>query len=161
MSLTACVHACLIVALFAVPASQPGAGGHGSPEPIDFDRDVKPIFAKHCLTCHGPDKQKADLRLDRKAGALRGGDSGAAIVPGKSADSLLVKRVSDDNAESRMPPKGPGLSAAELTALRQWIDQGAKWPDDGSANAADWWSLRAVRRPAVPQIRNPKHEIRN
>ena len=131
---------------------------------VDFDRDVKPIFAKHCVSCHGPDKQKRGLRLDRKADAFAGGDDGKAIVPGKVADSLIIKLVSSDDEEDRhMPPKGPRLTVEQIATLQKWIDQGAKWPDDGSTamNSADWWSLKPVRRPAVPEIRNPKFEIRN
>ena len=64
------------------------------PRAADFDRDIRPIFAARCLTCHGPEKQKSGLRLDQKAAAFRGGDSGSAIVPGKSGASLLIQRVS-------------------------------------------------------------------
>jgi mono/diheme cytochrome c family protein len=129
---------------------------------VDFDRDVKPIFAKHCAACHGAGKQKGGLRLDRRADALTGGDSGAAIAPGKPADSPLLKRVTSADPAERMPPKGDPLSPAQVATLRAWIEQGAKWPDDGSSrNPADWWSLKPVRRPAVPEVRNPKFEIRN
>src|SRR5262245_43276352 len=133
---SACLHAALVAALLAIHAGTPGTYAprpEEPPQPLDFDRDAKPIFAKHCYSCHGPDKQSGDLRFDRKANALRGGDCGAAVAPGKAADSLLVKRVTEDNAENRMPPKGPGLSAAEVATLRRWIDEGAKWADDGSA----------------------------
>ena len=67
MSLSACVHAAITAALFAVPASQPRADAPGSPDPIDFDRDVKPIFAKHCTSCHGP-ALMGQLQVPRLAG---------------------------------------------------------------------------------------------
>src|SRR5579872_5379599 len=60
---------------------------------VDFNRDVRPLFAKYCFNCHGPDKQQAGLRLDIQGDAVRGGDSGPAFEAGKSADSLLVKYV--------------------------------------------------------------------
>jgi hypothetical protein len=133
-----------------------------APKAIDFNRDVKPIFAKHCLSCHGPDKQKHGLRLDRRVDALRGSDNGPVIVAGKSAESLLFQLVSGHDKDRPMPPKGP-LSADELAILKAWIDRGAKWPDDGSAatNPADWWSFKPLRRPGVPDIQKAKYEIRN
>src|SRR4051812_40606240 len=60
---------------------------------IDFDRDVKPIFTKSCISCHGPEKQKSDYRLDVKTSALRGGSIGGAIVPGDGTKSLLIQYV--------------------------------------------------------------------
>lgn len=119
---------------------------------VDFDRDVKSILSKHCYVCHGPDKQRGDLRLDRKTDALRGGESGKPFVPGKPGDSLLIQRVTAGD-DRRMPPSGDGLSAAEVDVLRTWIAQGASWPDDGSsADPADWWSFRPLQRPAAPDV---------
>ncbi len=126
-------------------------------KPVDFVRDVKPILAKHCLSCHGPDKQKSGLRLDRRADAIAGGDSGKVIVPGKPADSHLIKLITSDDADVRMPPKKLPLSAAEVATLRAWVEQGAKWPDDGIAvaNPANWWSFKPLKKPAVPAGANP------
>ena len=81
------------LAILLAVISTPPVIGADLPPPanrrIDFARDVRPLFVKHCFSCHGPDKQRSGLRLDRKADALKGGDDGAAIVAGKSADSLL------------------------------------------------------------------------
>jgi mono/diheme cytochrome c family protein len=153
-------HLALAVALLACPTSSRAADP--PPKPVDFDRDVKPILAKHCVSCHGADKQKSSLRLDRRTDALSGGDGGAVIVPGKAADSRLIKLVSDDNPDTRMPPKGPRLTAAEIVTLQQWINEGAKGPDDSAkANPADWWSLKPLTKPAVPAGANPiDHFIR-
>ncbi len=128
----------------------------------DFERDVKPIFAKHCASCHGADKQKGGLRLDRRAEALAGGDSGAAFTAGKPAESSLLKRVASTDPDMRMPPKGEALIPAQIATLKAWIERGAKWPEDGSAvNPADWWSFKPVKRPALPAILNPKSKIQN
>src|SRR5262245_49197416 len=159
MTLTACVHVALVAALLAVGFPLGGTGVSPVPDDapkIDFDRDVKPIFVKRCMSCHGPEKPKNGLRLDRKADAM------AVIVSGKPADSLLFQLVTGQDKDRPMPPKGP-LPAAEIATLKAWIDQGAKWPDDGStdANPADWWSLKPLHRPAVPDIRKPKVETRN
>src|SRR4051794_6489947 len=95
---------------------------------VDYSRDVRPILARHCHACHGPEKQKAGLRLDRRDLALAGGDSGPAIEPGKADGSPLLERVRGDDPDTRMPPKGERLSSREIAVLRAWIDQGAPWP---------------------------------
>ena len=145
------------VALLAVFFAVRGAPSNPADEPnaVNFDRDVKPIFAKHCLSCHGPDKQRGDLRLDRKSDALRGGESGKAFTNGKGSDSLLMHRVlaTDD---TKMPPKGDRITAAEIATLKSWIDQGAPWPDDASAaNPADWWSFKEIKKPTTAATGNP------
>ena len=124
--------------------------------PVDFARDIQPLFARHCYSCHGPEKQKGQLRLDRKADALKGGDSHAPdILPGKSAESPLIRFVAGLDKDLLMPPKGERLSAEQISLLRAWIDQGAKWPEDGSGAAAKHWAWQPVVRPAVPEIGNP------
>src|SRR5688500_4452921 len=105
------VHITLVVALLALP---PRSEAADPPKPVDFDRDVKPIFAKHGVSCPGPDNQKSSLRLDRRTDALLGGDGGAVIVSGKSSESRLIQFVSSDNPDVRMPPKGARLTAAEI-----------------------------------------------
>src|SRR5437588_8983809 len=83
--------------------------------PLDFDKDVKPIFEQQCFKCHGPDQQKSGLRLDVKANALKGGDSGEpAIVPGSAHKSNLLKVVVSDDPEQAMPPKGDRLKPQQI-----------------------------------------------
>src|SRR5437762_14259468 len=83
---------------------------------VDYVQDVKPIFAKHCTASHGAEKQKSGLRLDSVGLAKRGGDSGAAIEPGKSAESLLVQAISGAEGVAAMPPKGePPLTNDEAS----------------------------------------------
>jgi mono/diheme cytochrome c family protein len=108
-----------------------------------FARDVAPIFAEHCVRCHGPEKQKGGLRLDAKAHAMHGGDDGAVIAPGKSAESRLVHLIEGRDAEKVMPPKDPRLSSAQIATLRRWIDEGAAWPDDGIIARSKHWSLQS------------------
>lgn len=97
---------------------------------VDFAKDIKPIFADRCLKCHGPEKQESGFRLDRKADALEGGKSGPAIEVGKSADSLLIRYVAGTDADIIMPPQGERLTKDQISLLRGWIDQGAKWADE-------------------------------
>ncbi|MEZ0385682.1 MAG: DUF1549 domain-containing protein, partial [Verrucomicrobium sp.] len=104
--------------------------------PVDFTRDVQPLLKEHCLSCHGPEKQRGGFRVDSRAAAFKGGDEhGAALVPGKSQSSPLFQLASGTNKDLKMPPKGPGLSQAELDILRAWIDAGAVWPEDGKETA--------------------------
>src|SRR5262249_48316316 len=81
---------------------------------IDYVADVQPLLTRSCYSCHGPDKQRGGLRLDLKAAALKGGDTGADILPGKGADSLLVRYVAGLDPMTKMPPKGERLSAAQV-----------------------------------------------
>lgn len=128
-------------------------------EKVDFATDVQPIFAKACVACHGGAKQRSGFRLDQKAAAFKGGELGAAIVPGKSAESPLIQYVLGN--ELRMPPEGPLLSAREVGVLRRWIDDGAAWPDDGSSVAAreTWWSLAPLGSPTVPDAPEARSAI--
>src|SRR6266576_4163882 len=108
---------CLAGALLA------GRSFAADPPKADFSRDIQPIFIKRCFECHGPDKQKNDLRLDRKADALRGGKSGKPLfLAGKSAESELIARVTAQDQDEVMPAKGERLRAEQIEALRAWID---------------------------------------
>lgn len=110
-------HFCLI-ALVATPVLA-----------VDFARDVRPIFEKHCYECHGVEKQKNDYRLDIKVVALKGGvDHAPNIIAGKSAESPLFRFVSGADKDLSMPPKSK-LSTAEIDTLKRWIDEGAVWPE--------------------------------
>ena len=117
----------LTTTLFAVTAlSAATSFAAGKP---DFAKDIGPILAKNFIECHGPEKQKGKLRLDSKETAFKGGDSGlAGVVPGKSADSALVKAVARLVEDDAMPPEGKGkpLTAEQIGLIRAWIDQGAK-----------------------------------
>ena len=125
---------------------------------IDFVRDIQPIFKSKCYSCHDGAKQRGGFRLDLKAAALKGGESfSPAIIPGKSADSPLIRVLAGLEEGLLMPPEGDRLTAQQIGLLRAWIDQGAKWPD--SANVVDdvmsHWSFRPVVRKAIPPIQVP------
>lgn len=95
---------------------------------VTFAKDIKPIFDKACAECHGDKKQKGKLRLDTLENALKASENGKSIIPGKSADSSLVKAIARVNEDDAMPPEGKSkpLTAAEVGLVRAWIDQGAK-----------------------------------
>src|SRR5205085_12380051 len=92
-----------------------------------FEKQVRPVLAGKCVSCHGPDKQKGGLRVDSRAALLTGGDRGAAVVPGKPDRSLLLRVLAHDG-EVKMPPKNK-LPAAEVAAIEEWIRAGAPWPE--------------------------------
>ncbi len=148
--------------------SKDGAAESSAPEAIEFfESRVRPILVDRCLKCHGPAKQSSSLRLDSRAGVLKGGESGPSVVPAKPDDSLLIKAVSHTEAELKMPPGGK-LPEPALAALRQWVAFGAPWSPDRTipapaggaaksagkaASASAHWAFQPVSRPALPEVR--------
>src|SRR5689334_21746944 len=129
----------------------------GAPAPkVDFVRDVQPIFKASCLECHGARKPKASFRLDSKVHALKGGIGGKAILPGKGAESPLIKLLLSTDPDERMPRKADPLPKAKIDLLRAWIDQGAEWPDSASVDAKveHHWAYAKPSRPAVPPVKD-------
>ena len=129
--------------------------GAADPAP-SFETQVAPLLQSHCLKCHNPVKLRGGLDLTTRTGMLKGGEAGAVVVPGKSADSLLYAKVHD----GKMPQDGP-LAQAEVELLRRWIDAGAPWPDalalkppaEKGRAGPDWWSLQPIRRPGLPDVK--------
>ncbi|MFN7582527.1 MAG: DUF1553 domain-containing protein [Planctomyces sp.] len=117
---------------------------------VDFNRDVRPILANHCWSCHGRDEasRKAGLRLDTREAALAAGDSGQpALVPGQPAASALLQRIHATDSDEIMPPlefRKP-LSDRQKSVLQNWIRQGAHY--------ADHWAFIPPQRPPLPAVR--------
>ena len=128
---------------------------------VDFARDIQPILQASCYECHGPQKTKAHLRLDSRAGITKGGESGAIVVTGNSEQSLIVRRVLGLDGDDRMPKDGDPLPPAQIALMRAWIDQGAKWPSTEPAPASQasgteepvHWAYRRPSRPPLPDVR--------
>ncbi|HEX7450365.1 MAG TPA: PSD1 and planctomycete cytochrome C domain-containing protein [Pirellulales bacterium] len=144
----------------AEETAQPG--GEGQLE--FFEKTIRPLLVERCQKCHGPEKQEAGLRLDRREPALKGGDSGPVIVPGEPEKSRLIEVVRYDG-DTQMPPSGK-LPEDELAALVAWVKQGAAWPAEqgdvagavgSAANAAqaatDHWAFQPLTRPAPPAVK--------
>ncbi|HLF95427.1 MAG TPA: DUF1549 domain-containing protein, partial [Planctomycetota bacterium] len=125
-------------------------------DPVDFVRDVEPVLRASCVKCHGPEKPKAQLRLDSKPHALKGGVGGAAILPGKGAESPLVKLLLSADPEERMPRKAEPLPKEKVDLLRRWIDEGAPWPDAGAgaAKLEKHWAYVKPARPRPPPAKD-------
>ncbi len=140
----------LLTALCLAPAAQ-------AQEAVDYLRQVKPILAEKCFTCHGALQQKGSLRLDTVKLMLEGGEHGPVIVARQAEKSPLIDRVLGRGKAKRMPPASEGepLSAAQVALLKRWIDQGANGPADEKpeADPRDHWAFRAPVRQPVPAVK--------
>lgn len=117
-----------------------------------YQKNVKTVLQSRCFACHGALKQEGGLRLDTATFITTGGESGAAAVAGKSADSLLVRRITSKEEGERMPPEGEPLKPEQIDALKTWIDAGAKGPDNEvpEEDPRDHWAFRVPVRVSVP-----------
>jgi hypothetical protein len=95
--------------------------------PVEFKRDIEPILTSSCVKCHARGRAKGGLQIETRETLLRGGDSGAVVVPGQSQASLLIALVAGVDPDEVMPKKGSRLSANQIGLLRAWIDQGLAW----------------------------------
>lgn len=131
-----------------------------------FEAKVRPLFVEHCFECHSSEskKLKGGLKLDSRDGALKGGDSGAGLIPGDSAKSLIVEAVRWKTFE--MPPKGK-LSAEQIETLARWVDGGAPWPPQEEPTTAttqvnyNWealrtqhWAWKPIQKPPLPDVKD-------
>src|ERR1051325_7699011 len=99
-------------------------------EKVDFNKEIKPILELNCTKCHGPEQHKGKLRLDSKEAALKGGENGSALVPGKPEESkIYTSTILPPDHDDVMPPKKEGhLSKGQTDLIKRWIQQGADWP---------------------------------
>ncbi|HEX7376296.1 MAG TPA: PSD1 and planctomycete cytochrome C domain-containing protein [Pirellulales bacterium] len=140
------------IALFCLPSAASAA------DAPSFERDARPVFKAYCFECHGAAEIKGGLDLRLRRFAVRGGDSGPAIVPGNTTDSLMLQRVKD----GEMPPGGKRLPADQIAALERWIAAGAAVlrdePEtlppgiDISPEERAYWAFQPIRRREPPQL---------
>ena len=161
----------LTAGLMALASSNPAfAADEPTPEQARFfESQVRPVLVESCAKCHAGGKSKGGLKLDSRGSTLAGGDTGPAIVPGKSGESLLIAAVKYEGPE--MPPNKK-LPKEQVAALSKWVDMGAPWP--GSVEEApaaststirkqgykitdkdrEHWAFRPVAKPAVPSVKD-------
>ncbi len=120
---------------------------------VNFTKEIKPIFEASCVKCHGRGRDKGGFLIDSRETLLKGGHTGPAIVPGKSAESYLIELVMGFDPDNVMPQKGTKLTREQIGLLRGWIDQGAQWDAGVSFAKAEPINLRP-RRPEVPPGRD-------
>ena len=156
----------LLLTLFATPPAVFAGDTPADANAVEFfESKVRPILAERCLECHGPEKQKGNLRLDSLAAILKGGDSGPALVLDKPDESLLLQ-VIGYTFDIKMPPKSK-LPEREIADLTQWVKRGAHWPNSQpagnetkrtaggeiTAEQRAFWAFQPVGKPAVPNVK--------
>ena len=136
----------ILIGFLPLLVTAPPFWGKGA---IDFGKDIQPILEANCSKCHGPEKQKAKMRLDTPAFIRKGGDSGEPLfVAGKRGESFIYHLVSRSDPEEAMPPKAKdALSKDEIEKIGLWIDQGAKLPGGEVVKlTTDHWSFQPVAK---------------
>jgi cytochrome c553 len=161
----------------AATAQPPKSAGFADKPTADqlafFEKKIRPVLVDNCYKCHSANAEKVrgDLLLDTRDGLRKGGGSGPSIVPGNPERSRLIIALRHTNKDTAMPPKEK-LPEAVIADFEAWVKMGAPDPRDGTAPAAPkyvidiekgrtFWSFVPPARPRVPEIRNPKFEIRN
>lgn len=149
----ACASLCGTAVFAEEPASKPEAAEF-------FEKQVRPLLATHCYSCHGAKKQEAGLRLDSRAAAFKGSESGPVLLAGKPEESRLVRAIRYNDKNLQMPPDGK-LPDEAIAALTRWVEIGLPWPEAPSDSAASdsnaWrkhWAFQPVRQPPLPAIQN-------
>ena len=148
----------LAVSPIAIAAEPSTAAKPGASPTDDVHVAARAVLEARCIECHGPDAQESNLRLDSRAGILRGGDFGPAAVDGKAERSELLRRIKTSNPEQMMPPDGERLAAEDAAALAAWVEAGLPWPgrEEEPADATardprlDHWAWQPIAKPAVP-----------
>ncbi|MCI0380046.1 MAG: PSD1 and planctomycete cytochrome C domain-containing protein [Gemmataceae bacterium] len=153
-----------LAALILVAAADPAFGLDEPREAVEFfETKIRPVLAEHCFKCHSGRQPKGKLSLDNRAGAFKGGESGAAFVPGQPEKSLLLKALRYADPELRMPPRGK-LDDRHVADFARWIEMGAPWPDDGHKTLvkkdfdlrerSKHWSLQPLTFQPLPLVKN-------
>jgi mono/diheme cytochrome c family protein len=123
-----------------------------------FEKRVRPVLAEHCIKCHGPEKQKADLRLDSKTALLKGSDIGPVVVSGKPEESSFIKSIRHEG-DSKMPEREDKLPDEQIAALTEWVRMGMPWPESEASTPThqeaamrSHWSFQPVRKAEPPAV---------
>ncbi len=157
---------CFLIALAMGGVAKPMQQASAS-QAVDFERDIRPLLHARCSECHGAQKQMAGLRFDNKTAAMK------VIVPGKSSESELIRRVTSTDKIEMMPPTGERLTLHEIALLKAWIDAGANWPEgerekgrggegekrgrgEAATDRLQHWAWQPLRQPVVPPSQKPK-----
>jgi hypothetical protein len=147
---------CVVLVAFVCAIPALAADPKSAPEAVEFfEQKIRPVLAEECYSCHGPKKQSASLRLDRKTDFLKGGENGPVVVPGEPDKSPMIQAVRQAG-DLKMPPKKK-LSAEAVEALAQWVKMGAPYPDNPVATAdptTTHWAFQPVKDSPVPATKS-------
>ena len=144
--------------ILAALGAEPAADRQPTAEELRFfETAVRPVLVEQCQKCHGEKKQWSNLRLDSREAILRGGDSGAAVVPGKPEESLLIKAVRQTDEDLKMPKEGK-LTERQIADLVKWVKMGAPFPAASPSSSRprdpNHWAFQPPAVPAVPTVKN-------
>ena len=117
---------------------------------VDFDHEIVPLLRKHCSECHTGDKLKGGFSMNTRIALLEGSENGPVVVPSDVAKSKLLELVTSTDLDVRMPPKGDGLSPAEVAKLKAWIAEGAVWTNGFAFKQPAYEPLLKPRTPVLP-----------
>lgn len=132
----------------------PLVGSIRAGDSVDFAKSIRPLLEKHCVSCHGPTKKSAGLRLDLGRKILAGSPIGPVVVAGKSAESKLIRKIRGEGGGDQMPPDGQ-LTDAEIRLIARWIDSGAAIPPNEIEKPVTHWAFIPPKAQAVPAGVNP------
>src|SRR5262245_44218538 len=139
-------HSASLFALALLAACAPIARGQDAKPKVDFAHDVLPVLKAKCAQCHTNGTYKSGVSMDTRAELLKS----KVVVPGKSGESELIKRVTSTDPDYRMTPNGPPLTAKEVAALKAWIDGGLEWEAGFSFKPPAYVAPLKPRRPTLP-----------
>ena len=132
-----------------------------------FEKSVRPVLVESCYKCHGPEKQKGELRMDSREALLKGNDSGPVVFPGDPLKGTFIRSIRHES-ENMMPEKAPKLSDEKIAGLTEWVRMGLPWPEnDKTATpskaqiASTHWAFQPIRKPAVPAVKDAAHWAQN
>lgn len=152
---SALVGAILLILSLALPTQPAHSETPTADEMEFFEKKIRPLLAERCVSCHGPQKQWSNFRLDSRDALLKGGDLGTAVIPSKPEESPLLAAIKHEG-ELIMPPEpAPKLSEAEIGDLTHWIAIGAPWPTENavagkSKDPKGHWAFQPIQDPAIP-----------
>ena len=152
----------MLIALVALATGFPASAQES--EHDFFEKRIRPLLIEKCISCHGSEQQESALRLDSRAAMLNGGERGAAVQLDAPKTSLLLTAITHRDDDLQMPPD-ERLNDDQITALNQWIQSGAAWPDNRATLQQSFearivhakqnhWSFQPIRKPLPPQIDN-------
>ena len=117
---------------------------------VDFSHQIVPILREHCAECHAGDKKKGGFSFNDRGSLMEGGEDGAVVVSGKSAESVMIKAILSADPDDQMPPKGKRVPAEQVALLKQWIDEGLPWEEGFAFKKPAYEPPLKPRMPVLP-----------